>query len=265
MKKLICFDMDMTLLDHGTREIPKSAREGIRKLKENGHVVAIASGRDMDDGFSSGLAEKVEPHAIVHCNGQKVTVGNRILREIFMDKELIRRLIVFGEDHEICVGFHMGKDGAFTFPEVVKERETKTFGSCEKNFVSPWRLLDGNFYALAMFGKDAQDTIRKAAQIEQAFPEIKCALFSRNEGADVILRQASKAEGIKCLLDYYGLEKKDVVAFGDSMNDIEMIREAGVGVAMGNAIEALKKEADFVTKPIWEDGILFALEKLGLV
>ena len=46
---------------------------------------------------------------------------------------------------------------------------------------------------------------------------------------------------------------------------LEMIREAGIGVAMGNAVEALKAEADFVTKPIGEEGIRYGLEKLGLI
>lgn len=65
---------------------------------------------------------------------------------------------------------------------------------------------------------------------------------------------------------YFG-EKEDLsdtVAFGDSMNDIEVVQEAGIGVAMGNAVDALKKVADYVTAPIEEDGIYKACEHLHL-
>ena len=65
---------------------------------------------------------------------------------------------------------------------------------------------------------------------------------------------------------YFG-EKEDLsdtVAFGDSMNDIEVVQEAGIGVAMGNAVDALKKVADYVTAPIGEDGIYKACEHLRL-
>ena len=54
------------------------------------------------------------------------------------------------------------------------------------------------------------------------------------------------------------------MAFGDSMNDIEVVQEAGIGVAMGNAVDALKKVADYVTAPIGEDGIYKACEHLRL-
>lgn len=132
--------------------------------------------------------------------------------------------------------------------------------------LSLWKTcFPHSFYAMALFGWNPEETIRAARLVEEHFPELKCPLFSRNEGADVIYRNVSKADGIRTLLDYYGMEEQDVVAFGDSMNDLEMIREAGIGVAMGNAVEALKAEADFVTKPIGEEGIRCGLEKLGLI
>lgn len=265
MRKLLCFDMDMTLLDHSTMKIPDSALFGLHQLREKGHLVAIASGRDMDSTFSRTWGEAVEHDAVVHSNGQKVTVGDQIIREIFMEKELVRRLVEYGESHDLCIGFNIGNAGAFVHPEIVEQREKRTFGSCDRSFIPASALFQENLYSLVIFGRDSEDTVKRARELETHFPEIKCALFSSNVGADVIDRRASKSEGIRCLLNYYGMDFQDVVAFGDSMNDMEMIRDAGIGVAMGNAIGPLKEMADFVTKPIGEDGVLYGLKKLGLV
>jgi hypothetical protein len=62
-----------------------------------------------------------------------------------------------------------------------------------------------------------------------------------------------------------GLEAADTYAVGDSVNDLDMIRAAGTGIAMGNASEVAKAAADYVTSDIHEDGIAHALEKFGLI
>ena len=65
--------------------------------------------------------------------------------------------------------------------------------------------------------------------------------------------------------DKLGLDPQYTMAFGDGGNDTTMIRKAGIGVAMGNAIDDLKKEADFVTTSVDEDGIRYALSHFGLI
>ena len=67
------------------------------------------------------------------------------------------------------------------------------------------------------------------------------------------------------LLQKRGLKREQLVCMGDGMNDLEMMHFAGMGVAMGNAEEELKALADYVTLPIEQDGILDALEKLGVI
>ena len=103
-------------------------------------------------------------------------------------------------------------------------------------------------------------------EMEREFPTLKLPMFASGHGADVVEKGNSKADGLRRLAGYFG-EKEDLsdtVAFGDSMNDIEVVQEAGIGVAMGNAVDALKKVADYVTAPIGEDGIYKACEHLHL-
>lgn len=79
---------------------------------------------------------------------------------------------------------------------------------------------------------------------------------------DVIQRGVSKASGIRVLLDAFGINESQVMAFGDAGNDIEMLTMAGVGVAMGNAGDDVKAVADLVADPCREQGVLKVLEQV---
>lgn len=260
MKKLICFDMDMTLLDHATYRIPESAMRALDQLRAFGHIIVLASGRDMENEFSLPLANLVHPDAIVHANGLKVTIGDKKIYEHFMEKSLVKELLDFAELHHICIGYNLGDIGYFVNKERVIEREIQVFGSCDRKFGDPEKLLDASLHALAMFGSTEQVEI-----LEKAFPMLKFPMFSGNVGADIVDKGTSKAVGIQALLKHYHLKWDDVIAFGDSMNDMEMIQAAGCGIAMGNAIEPLKQAADLVTRAVDQDGIWYGLHKLGLV
>jgi len=83
----------------------------------------------------------------------------------------------------------------------------------------------------------------------------------------VVEKGNSKADGLRRLAVYFG-EKEDLsdtVAFGDSMNDYEVVQEAGIGIAMGNAVEELKMVADYVTDDIDRDGVWKACRHFGWI
>lgn len=79
---------------------------------------------------------------------------------------------------------------------------------------------------------------------------------------DVVQPGVSKATGIRVLMDAFGIDASGVMAFGDAGNDAEMLRLAGVGVAMGNASDELKSIADLVCDPCEEQGVLKVLEEV---
>ena len=84
-------------------------------------------------------------------------------------------------------------------------------------------------------------------------------------GYDVIPKAGGKHEGIKAMLEYYGFDKSEIMAFGDGHNDIEMLMLAGIGVCMGNGHKEAKKVSDFITKSVDEDGIVTALDYFSLI
>ena len=256
--KIFCFDLDMTLLDHKTFHISEKVLKDLETLKKEGHVVAVATGRDMDSEFSKAYKKQLNPDAIVHSNGQKVTVGEKKIREVFMDPKLIARMMEFCREHHLCIGMNIGKYGCYVNKEVLIEHEKRIFGDGDREYIDESNLLTHPFYGLAYFGDPKGTDL-----LREAFPEIKTPLFVDRRGADVITKEVSKANGIQALLDYYQKDWSDIVAFGDSMNDYEMIEKAGNGIAMGNAVDKLKEVADYVTRPIEEEGVSFALRHFG--
>ena len=155
---------------------------------------------------------------------------------------------------------NIGKYGCYVNKEVLIEHEKRIFGDGDREYIDESNLLTHPFYGLAYFGDPKGTDL-----LREAFPEIKTPLFADRRGADVITKEVSKANGIQALLDYYQKDWSDIVAFGDSMNDYEMIETAGIGVAMGNACEELKQRADAVCEDVCADGIYYQLKRMELL
>ena len=107
-RRIISFDLDMTLLDHRTWEIPASAMEAIRLLRRDS-VIAVASGRNMNEPYSVPYRDIVRPDAIIHLNGTRVEVENgKIIYEHLMDKGRLRELLIYGIEQKLSLGISVG-------------------------------------------------------------------------------------------------------------------------------------------------------------
>lgn len=258
---MISFDLDMTLLDHETGKITPSALDAIKQLRKN-HKIVIATGRDMDNYYSTIYRDIIVPDAIVHLNGTKVTVGGQLLYEHIFDRELLIRLLTFCENEGLGIGMTEGDEDYYIHPEVIEASDIKFWGICDRRFKDPWKMMDKKIRTLAFIGDEEQ-----IHYVENKFPELKMPIFAGRKGADVMEAGFSKADGLRHLARYFGENEdlSDTIAFGDSMNDLEVLKESGIGVAMGNASSEVKAVADYITAPIDEDGIYRACVHLGLL
>ena len=259
MRPIVSFDMDMTLLDHETFKIPDSAMEALRLLRGR-YVVVLATGRDMDSHYSRELRELVKPDGIVHTNGTKITVGDKILYESYMARGLKEGLLRFAGDHGLSVGVTLGDEDYYVHPEQVTEFDKIRWGDCGRRYCDPWKLLDMDVPSMCYIGEP-----KGAALLEKAFADLKFPLFAENRGADIIEKKNSKAKGLSKLCEYFGTTMEEAYAFGDSMNDYEIIQAAGTGIAMENGDPRLKAVADYVAPHIRDDGIYRACVDLGLI
>ena len=115
MKTLISFDVDMTLLDHATYKIPDSAMEAIEALRKN-HFIVLATGRDMDTYYSRQYRDQIQADAIIHSNGTKITVGDQVLYESVLPRELLERVLHFADEHDLAIGMTSGDDDYYIHP-----------------------------------------------------------------------------------------------------------------------------------------------------
>lgn len=260
---IVFFDLDGTLLDNSCDEIPKSALYGLSKLRENGFIIVLSTGRDMDTHYSVKYKSVVCPDAIIHRNGNRVTVGEKELFIHYMDKKLLRRVIDFCLINGLCTGTSIGDYDYFTIPEEKTRSDLSYRGFSERHYRSVEELFNDDILVTAL---DFAGNIDKAKRlVEESFPELTLYPFNSNTGADVVEAGFSKADGMEKLCRYYGIPIENTYAFGDSSNDIPMLKKAKVGVAVGNASDAVKEAADMVTDRIGSDGIYNALRRLQLI
>ena len=82
--------------------------------------------------------------------------------------------------------------------------------------------------------------------------------------AEIVPKGCHKAKGMERMCAQVGIDIHDSIAVGDSINDVDMLRAAGIGICMGNGTEIAKKNADYITKDLYDDGIYHALRHFGL-
>ncbi len=256
------FDLDGTLLDNSIDRIPYSALSAIERLRESYYIV-ISTGRDMDSHYSLKYRDIIKPDAIIHLNGCKITVGDELVFEHYMDESLLKEIYEYASETGDCFGATIGNEDFYINPQKKKEADAAYNPSLKRNFAEFEEVFKRGIriHALSYAGNLSKDKDR----IEQRFDNLILKGFHSEMGADVVERGFSKADGMYKLLKYFVMEDKPSYAFGDSSNDIEIIKAAMVGVAMGNACEELKKNADLITDSIENDGISKALYRLNLI
>lgn len=256
-KKIIFFDIDGTLLDH-EKKVPSTTKESIRELKGAGHIVAIATGRA--PYHFEELREELGINSYVCMNGQYVVhegkpiYGNPLAQDAL--QKLTEQAVEF--DHPII----------YAGSEAMKMNVTE-----HVHIDSSWGELkltipeyDPEYY----LGRDIYQAIVFCTEDEEAayvnnfagrFDFVRWGPY----GIDVLPSGGSKAEGIKQLIQLLHIDLEDTIAFGDYLNDLEMLSYVGHGVAMGNAPEIVKKAARHITRDVDQDGIQYGLRLLGLL
>lgn len=257
-RKLIMFDIDGTLLDH-EKKLPTSTKEAIHSLKEAGHEVAIATGRA--PYFIQELRKELEIDSFVCFNGQYVEIENEVIYKNPIDRELLAHLTSFSSSREHPLVYMSGEAMKSTIKQHAEIEEC--FKSLDIGVSHP--EMDANYfndmeiYQTLLFCKEHEESIYRQSMQNLNFVRWhECSL-------DVLPMGGSKAIGIEKFMEHKGFAKDEVYAFGDNLNDIEMLQYVGHGVAMGNAPKAVKKVARHVTKDVAHDGIAHGLEMVGLL
>lgn len=259
MIKLVLFDIDETLLSHQLQRIPQDTIEAIEALHRNHCLVAIATGRG-PKGISTEILETIKPDYLIAGNGQLVMNNKEeILNIHYLTNDQIERVTQFGVKHH-CVLFWKFLSASYVYSGYKVVKQWTLAGS--------WGLQDcpqhdRHLYEKCLGGAIDQ-TESKRYSLPELFPDLDFFTYSSN-GADINMKGINKGTGLSELLKDLKITPEECMAFGDSMNDIAMIKKAGIGIAMGNAIPELKQQADYVTTSILDQGISNALKHFNLI
>lgn len=253
------FDIDGTLVSFKTHQIPASTILALTQAKANGHKVFIATGRPPLIITNLGAIEHLID-GYVTINGALCFVGNEVIscKNISKDEaQLVVRdaqekgygLIVVGEQ-DVAVLDPVGEVDRIFRGEIAVENLDQVRPLDE---VMKQRILQ----LTPFFDSDYERSL--TARISGCTSGRWHPAFT-----DITANGADKGEGIMAMVSHLGLDPKRTIAFGDGGNDASMIRMAGIGIAMGNALDSLKQEADYVTTSVDEDGVLNALRHFKL-
>lgn len=234
MKKYAFFlDMDGTFLATGGKLIPENIK-ACNEAIEKGHYIFICSGRPMPN-IQKELLSAVNWSGYVTSLGAVVELDGSVKREIFMSEECADKIaeIFFKTDKWLCIS---NNDRA-TWINWKEKRENGDIVTSFEEFKKLNRRYS-KFTSQTGFPDELLDVISK---------ELHLFVYEEDEYAEAVADGVSKASGIECVINELGIPRENTVAVGDSANDLDMIKYAGIGVAMDNAPDEVKKEADIIT------------------
>ncbi|WP_114571212.1 Cof-type HAD-IIB family hydrolase [Exiguobacterium flavidum] len=255
-QKVVFFDIDGTLLHDGDF-IPESTKKAVKQLQENGVYVAIATGRG--PAMLAGVRETLGIDTVIGYNGQIVIHQNEVIYKRPQPTMELEHLTERASRNGHTLVF-LGEKAGYT---------TK---AADENVAASLGELD---IPLPVYAPDHYKTEDIFQTLVYCKPEDE-AEYTNNYAAfdfirwhphamDAINAGSSKAEGIKHFLKLTDIKVENTFAFGDALNDLEMLKFVGTGIAMGNGLEETKAAADYVTKHILEDGIAHGLKKFNLI
>lgn len=254
--KILFFDIDGTILDHD-KNIPDGVEESLQKARDNGHEIVISTGRS--PFTAQDVLDRLKIDSFVCYNGQIVQFRGEVLHKGIVEREELARLTEFANKRKQPVVYMDSDEMVSSFPD--HQDVFDSISTLKINFpryAKDFYLTNDIHQALIFCSLEEQK------EYEQAFPNLKFVRWHR-VSCDVLPKGISKAKGMDLLLKHIGRGPEDAIAFGDGLNDIEMLQFAGTSVAMGNCVEELREHATFVTDHVSESGLSNAMKKLRLI
>lgn len=271
--KLVALDLDGTLFDNSSR-ISERNLTAIRSITDKGIHVVISTGRPFE-GIPFDQIKGTGINYAITANGSgiyEISTG-KCLYENAMDEELVTPILNFLLTRDIHMDAFIGGKG-YTPVQCVETAQKLTVPSSIKNYIITTRTrLDNilqfihenqlkvqkmtlNFYPAADGTLIDRETVRKFLVSNPSITTV-CGGYNNLEFTRA---DANKGVVLRKLAEILGVNPDATMAIGDTENDLAIIEAAGIGVAMGNATDAVKARADYVTTTNTKDGVAAAIE-----
>lgn len=274
--KLLFFDIDGTLVGFDGR-IPDSTVKALQIARENGHKCFLCTGRSRNQIYP--FLFDLEFDGIVAAAGGYVEYQGRVLFHKVLGEKLVKKILdvlnptgaaMIFQGADACVARQRWKS---VFDEIISHRDPE----CD--------LADDPTFGHTMIDEDVEAYPSRYSNTESVIynnspysveeldamlvPELEVTESSFKEpdssSGEITRAGINKATGIQVVMKSLGVSREDVICFGDGANDLDMLRFAGIGVAMGNGQDCAKEVADFIANDLEQDGLSDAMKQLGLL
>lgn len=269
--KIIALDLDGTLLNV-QKELTDRTRRALKQAADQGNWIVPATGRALQ-AIPTEILSLPFVRYVISINGASVsdeTTGERLYRAD-IPKETALALMDFAKRYDCMYDCYWQDTGWSNRRFLERVRYYNHFDEEVVKLILRSRQPVEDLEAIIRSEADAVQKVqlcfrnldeREQARtaLKSAFPDI-AATSSFQNNLELNWKTADKGRGLMVLAEHLGVSRADTVAFGDSSNDLSMLRAAGVGVAMGNASDEVKAACDAVTAPNTEDGVAQYIEQ----
>ncbi len=260
--KLIATDIDGTILKYN-QKFNQEVIDCIHNLDKKGIKIVLITGRMHQAakivGDRLGLKTPIVSYqgALIRDN----TLESNILYERYIDNDITKSILNWAKENKIRLNLYLN-DKLY-----VEEDDEVTRKYTGENTLIDYEVqkfdnlnIDKVNKILAIKYGDEETVTQWSRFLQKTYPELYI-VKSTPYFCEVCHPEATKGDGIRFLMDYYGIKKEEILAIGDHDNDIELLRAGGVKVAMGNATDTLKSVADYITDTVDNNGFVKAVEK----
>lgn len=261
--KLMAVDIDGTLLD-SSGNVTDNTRNTIRRGVEKGLVFTIATGRPIQGvEYLNKILDLDVP--FITYNGAMVVMGKS--KEIIYEQKLSSRdakdIVDLGEKYGVTV-MVWKNNGLYVRKLDERVLEYKKISGVEPVVVENIDELVKDGVTKALWYDDTEKIGRYQQEIGKYLSESINYHTSRPYFLEFVDKKASKAIAMEKLGEHFNIHQSEMIAVGDGFNDLSMIEYAGLGVAMGNSPQDIKKAANFVTLTNDEDGVAHVINQFVL-
>ncbi len=267
---MICLDVDGTLMSDEKIITQATIRE-IRRAADNYGVKIIVSSSRMPGSMEIIAKELETPDPLIAYNGALVldnrpATGKRtVLASTTIDNHASAEIVKFCSQHDLHTGIFRADEwyvnaGGYWTDREMKNTRIEAVVCDLAGKISEWQATDEGAHKIMLRGTE-QDLNAAQGQINQMLNHLLVTHRIKDTILEITPLNISKANAAAFLCERFGISRQQVIAFGDSANDLDILSWAGKGVAMGNATDKVKQAASEVTLSNNEDGIAVALNK----
>lgn len=257
-KKMIVVDLDGTLLNIN-QECTKRTKKYLKKLKDLGYIIVIATGRVLRSAVTITDGAEFANYVIASAGAVIYDMDNsRMIMKKKIEKEIVKDICdCYNEEFKyinLCDLFYhhkfvINQNCRHSFEKGINNMDG-FLDNCDDivNITVKFKSNDLIDKYYNMFNKEDLELL----VMQDSFGTEKCL--------EIFGKGVSKYNAIKVIMDKEGISNQDVIAFGDGLNDVDMIKLSGIGVAMGNALDEVKNVSNYITISHNNDGVIYFLK-----